>query len=122
LRPGATRIDDTEPLREPVRVRHLLTHTAGFTYGFTQPDAPIAAAYREARILDPRLDLAQMVEALGRVPLLFQPGSAWNYSVATDVVGRLVEVVSGQALDDYFREHIFAPLGMHDTFFSVPPE
>lgn len=122
LRPGATRIDDTEPLREPVRIRHLLTHTAGFTYGFTQPDAPIAAAYREARILDPRLDLAQMVEALGRVPLLFQPGSAWNYSVATDVVGRLVEVVSGQALDDYFREHIFAPLGMDDTFFSVPPE
>jgi CubicO group peptidase (beta-lactamase class C family) len=122
LRPGATRVEDTEPAREPVRIRHLLTHTAGFTYGFTQPDAPIAKAYREARVLDPALDLAQMMEALGRLPLRFEPGSAWNYSVATDVVGRLVEVVSGLELDAYFRRHVFAPLGMHDTFFSVPAE
>jgi len=122
LRPGATRIDDTEPAREPVRIRHLLTHTAGFTYAFTQPDAPISKAYRQARVLDPKLDLAQMTEALGTLPLLFEPGSAWNYSVATDVVGRLVEVVSGQKLDAYFQEHVFAPLGMHDTFFAVPPD
>lgn len=122
LRPGATSVADTVPAREPVRIRHLLTHTAGFTYGFTQPDAPISAAYREARVLDPALDLAQMMEALARVPLLFEPGSAWNYSVATDVVGRLVEVLSGQKLDDYFRQRIFAPLDMHDTFFCVPPD
>jgi CubicO group peptidase (beta-lactamase class C family) len=122
LRPGATSVDDALPAREPVRIRHLLTHTAGFTYGFTQPEAPISAAYREARVMDHALDLAQMMESLARVPLLFEPGSAWNYSVATDVVGRLVEVVSGQKLDDYFRQHIFAPLGMHDTFFSVPPD
>lgn len=122
LRPGATSVEDTVPAREPVRIRHLLTHTAGFTYAFTQPDAPISAAYRDARILDPKLDLGQMMEALARVPLLFEPGSAWNYSVATDVAGRLVEVVSGQKLDDYFRQHIFAPLGMQDTFFTVPPE
>lgn len=122
LRPGATVIEDTEPAREPVRIRHLLTHTAGFTYGFTQPDHPISAAYHEARLLDPTFDLAQTMDALARVPLLFEPGSAWSYSVATDVVGRLVEVVSGQKLDDYFRQHIFAPLGMHDTWFSVPPE
>ena len=122
LRPGATDIADTEPAREPVRIRHLLTHTAGFTYGFTQPGTPIAEAHRQARVLHPQLDLAQMMEALATVPLLFEPGSAWNYSVATDVVGRLVEVVSGQTLDDYFRQHIFAPLDMHDTFFSVPPE
>lgn len=122
LRPGAVSIDDAEPAREPVRIRHLLTHTAGFTYAFTQPDAPISKAYSQARVLDPRLDLAQMMEALASVPLLFEPGSAWNYSVATEVVGRLVEVVSGQRLDDYFRQHIFAPLGMHDTFFTVPLE
>jgi CubicO group peptidase (beta-lactamase class C family) len=122
LRPGATRIDDTAPAREPVRIRHLLTHTAGFTYGFTQPEAPISKAYRAARVLDPQRDLAQMMEALGSVPLLFEPGSCWNYSVATDVVGRLVEVVSGQKLDEYLGRHIFAPLGMHDTFFTVPPE
>jgi CubicO group peptidase (beta-lactamase class C family) len=95
LRPGATRVDDSEPAREPVRIRHLQTHTAGFTYGFTQPGAPIAVAYREARVLDPALDLAQMMEALGRLPLLFEPGSACIFSVATDVVGRLLEVVSG---------------------------
>jgi CubicO group peptidase (beta-lactamase class C family) len=122
LRPGATSVADAEPAREPVRIRHLMTHTAGFTYGFTQPDAPISQAYGEARVLDPRRDLAQMVEALGRLPLLFEPGSAWNYSVATDVLARLVEVVSGQKLDDYFRQHIFVPLGMHDTFFAVPPD
>ena len=122
LRPGATHIADTEPAREPVRIRHLLTHTAGFTYGFTQPGSPLAKAYGDARILHPQLDLAQMVDALGRLPLLFEPGSAWNYSVATDVVGRLVEVVSGRKLDACFREHIFAPLGMDDTFFSVPAQ
>jgi CubicO group peptidase (beta-lactamase class C family) len=122
LRPGATSVEDTVPAREPVRVRHLLTHTAGFTYGFTQPDAPIAKAYAQARVLHPQRDLAQMMEALGTLPLLFEPGTAWNYSVGTDVVGRLVEVVSGQRLDEYFREHIFAPLGMRDTFFHVPAE
>jgi CubicO group peptidase (beta-lactamase class C family) len=122
LRPGATSVEDTVPAREPVRIRHLLTHTAGFTYAFTQPDAPIAAAYRAARVLDPALDLAHMMDALAGVPLLFEPGTAWNYSVATDIVGRVVEVVAGQKLDDYFRQHIFAPLCMHDTFFSVPPE
>lgn len=121
LRPGAQSLDDTEPAREPVRIRHLLTHTAGLTYGFLQPEAPIAKAHADARVLDPALDLVHMMEALGRLPLLFQPGSQWNYSVATDVVGRLVEVVSGQPLDAYFRRHIFEPLGMHDTFFFVPP-
>lgn len=121
LRPGATTLDDTEPA-QPVRIRHLLTHTAGFTYAFLQPDATIAKAYVAAGLVDPSLDLAAMMEALGRLPLLFQPGSRWNYSVATDVVGRLVEVVSGQALDAYFQQHVFDPLGMRDTFFFVPPE
>lgn len=120
LRPGAATVDDTEPAREPVRIRHLLTHTAGFTYSFLHPDTPIARAYTAAGMGDPSLDLARMMEALGRLPLLFQPGSAWNYSVATDVVGRLVEVVSGQRLDACLRRHIFEPLGMHDTFFVVP--
>jgi CubicO group peptidase (beta-lactamase class C family) len=120
LRPGATALDDTEPAREPVRIRHLLTHTAGFTYGFLQPDAPIAKAYAAAGVGDPWRDLEQMTDALGTLPLLFQPGSAWNYSVATDVVGRLVEVVSGQRVDAYFQRNIFDPLGMRDTFFVVP--
>jgi CubicO group peptidase (beta-lactamase class C family) len=122
LRPGATTIGDGVPAREPVRVRHLLTHTAGFTYGFTQPGTPIAEAYRAARIGDPALDLAQMTQALAGVPLLFEPGTGWSYSVATDVAGRLVEVVSGQTLDAYFQQHVFEPLGMRDTFFHLPPD
>jgi len=121
LRPGASALDATEPLREPVRLRHLLTHTAGFTYAFLQPNAPIARAYMAAGLADPALSLAQMMEALGRLPLLFQPGADWNYSVATDVVGRVIEVVSGEPLDRHFQRHVFDPLGMHDTFFFVPP-
>jgi CubicO group peptidase (beta-lactamase class C family) len=122
LRPGATSLDDTEPLREPVRLRHLLTHTAGFTYAFLQPNAPIAKAYMAAGMADPALTLAQTTEALARLPLLFQPGADWNYSVATDVMGRVIEVVTGEALDVHFRRHVFEPLGLHDTFFFVPPE
>ncbi|WP_299787088.1 serine hydrolase domain-containing protein [Ramlibacter sp.] len=122
LKPGATSLADTEAAREPVRIRHLMTHTAGFTYGFTQPDAPIAKAYADARILHPALDLGQMCEALATVPLLFQPGAAWNYSIATDVLGHVVELVQGQALDACFRRQVFEPLGMQDTFFFVPPE
>jgi CubicO group peptidase (beta-lactamase class C family) len=122
LRPGAASLADTEPAREPVRIRHLMTHTAGFTYAFVQPDAPIAKAYNDARINDHRLTLAQMCEALGTLPLLFQPGSAWNYSVATDVLGHVVEIVNGEPLDACFRRQVFEPLGMDDTFFTVPPE
>lgn len=122
LRPGAKDLEDCEPAREPVRIRHLLTHTAGFTYAFLDPAAPIAKAYVAAGMVDPARDLEQMMQALGTLPLLFQPGTAWNYSVATDVVGRLVEVVSGLPLDAYFQRHIFEPLGMRDTFFFVPPD
>lgn len=120
LPPGATSVADTQPAREPVRIRHVLTHTAGFTYAFTKPDAPLAKAYVAAGMTDPQRDLEREMEALGTLPLLFEPGSAWNYSVATDVVGRLVEVLSGEKLDAYFQRHIFAPLGMQDTFFFVP--
>lgn len=120
LRPGATSLDDTEAAREPVRVRHLLTHTAGFTYGFLDPSAPIAKAYADAGMLDPAVSLADQITRLARLPLLFEPGTRWNYSVATDVVGRLVEVLSGTTLDDYFRRHVFEPAGMTDTGFVVP--
>lgn len=122
LRPAATALDDTGPLREPPRIRHLLTHTAGLTYGFLDPEAPIARAYVRSGIPDPSLSLAGMVDALGQLPLLFQPGSDWNYSVGLDVVGRVIEVVTGQPLDAVFRQRVFEPLGMHDTFFVVPPD
>jgi CubicO group peptidase (beta-lactamase class C family) len=122
LRAGATSLDDTEPAREPIRIRHLLTHTSGLTYWFLEPHHPISKAYLAAGIASSKLTLAQQMDALGTLPLIFQPGTNWAYSVATDVVGRLVEVLSGQAIDEYFRQHIFEPLGMHDTFFAVPPD
>ncbi|MBO4209298.1 serine hydrolase domain-containing protein [Micromonospora echinofusca] len=107
----------TVPATEPIRVWHLLTHTAGLTYGFMQTSV-VDGIYRAAGydLLPPAdVDLATACTAFGELPLLFQPGSAWGYSVATDVLGRLVEVVSGQSLDAFFAERIFAPLGMTDT-------
>jgi CubicO group peptidase (beta-lactamase class C family) len=120
LRPGAASLADTEPLREPVRLRHLLTHTAGFTYPFLEPQAPISAAYLAARTPDPALTLAQMMDGLAGLPLLFQPGTDWNYSVAIDVVGRVIEIVAGEPLDRCLQRLVLEPLGLHDTFFFVP--
>src|SRR5436190_6383985 len=106
---------------EPMLVWHLLTHTSGLTYGFQQAN-PVDEAYRAAGfILDPPLehDLASACDVWAGLPLLFEPGAEWNYSVSTDVVGRIVEVISGQSLADFFAQRIFAPLGMTDTGFSV---
>ncbi|MDQ6840674.1 MAG: beta-lactamase family protein [Actinomycetota bacterium] len=111
----------TRPAMEPIRVWHLLTHTAGLTYGFHHAH-PVDALYRAAGFEwgSPRdLDLAGVCDAYAQLPLLFDPGAEWNYSVATDVLGRLVEVVSGQSLDRFFAERIFGPLGMTDAGFFV---
>lgn len=111
----------TRPALEPVRVWHLLTHTAGLAYGF-QRVGVVDQLYRRAgfdRGLPPELDLAQVVDRWAGLPLLFEPGSSWNYSVATDVLGRVVEVASGLPLDRFMSERIFQPLGMGDTGFHV---
>jgi len=112
----------TRPAIEPVRIWHLLTHTAGLTYGFHYA-SPVDAMYRHAGLEwgTPRgADLEAVCDLYGGFPLLFEPGTEWNYSVATDVVGRLIEVVSGQPLDQFLRERVFAPLGMTDTGFHAP--
>jgi CubicO group peptidase (beta-lactamase class C family) len=109
----------TEPATRPLRLWHLLTHTAGLTYGFHYAH-PVDEMYRAAGFLwapPEGRDLAECCELWAGLPLLFEPGSEWNYSVASDVLGRVVEVVSGQPLDRYFSEHIFGPLGMVDTGF-----
>ncbi|MFL5792596.1 MAG: serine hydrolase domain-containing protein, partial [Actinomycetota bacterium] len=111
----------TEPATQPVRLWHLLTHTAGLTYGFHHAH-PVDAMYRAAGfewVAPEGHDLAQCCDLWAGLPLLFEPGSEWNYSVASDVLGRVVEVVSGQPLDRYFQERIFGPLGMTDTGFWV---
>jgi CubicO group peptidase (beta-lactamase class C family) len=113
----------TVPATEPVRVWHLLTHTAGLTYGFHRVH-PVDALYRAAGFEwgTPRgADLAQACDLWAGLPLLFQPGAEWNYSVATDVLGRVVEVASGQRLDEFFTDQIFGPLGMTDTAFWADP-
>jgi CubicO group peptidase (beta-lactamase class C family) len=112
----------TEPATEPLRMWHLLTHTSGLTYGFHHAH-PVDRLYREAGFewgAPPDLDLAGCVDAWASLPLLFQPGSEWNYGVSTDVLGRVIEVISGEPLDEHLRERVFEPLGMTDTGFHVP--
>jgi CubicO group peptidase (beta-lactamase class C family) len=111
----------TVPAIEPIRVWHLLTHTAGLTYGFMQTST-VDGLYRAAgyELEAPvGVDLAGACDAWARLPLLFQPGSRFGYSVATDVLGRLVEVISGQTLAEFFTERILGPLGMTDTRWWV---
>lgn len=113
----------TVPAVEPVRVWHLLTHTSGLTYGFMQTSV-VDALYRRAGFdtaPSPDLDLAGLCDGWASLPLLFQPGSAWGYSVATDVLGRVIEVVTGQSLDAVISERILRPLGMTDTRWWVEP-
>ncbi len=122
----------------PMTIRDVLSHQSGLTYGF-QVRNSVDAAYRQLRIMEregppalgPARDsatetepetLASSIEKLSKLPLLFSPGTAWNYSISTDVCGYLVEVISGKPFDVYLQERIFAPLGMVDSGFSVPDE
>lgn len=120
---GDAPITSTVPQQLPMQVRQLMNHTAGLTYGFMST-TPVDALYRERAIeFQSRSEsLADIVTRLAGIPLLCQPGSQWNYSVATDVLGRLVEVWSGMSLAEFCQQHIFAPLQMHDTAFWVPEE
>ena len=122
LRPGAATLDDTEPARGPITIRHLLSHSAGLSYGIFDPGTLIYAAYNERNVLDPNTPLADMMDTLARLPLVFHPGTGWEYSVATDVVARLIEVISGQRFDRFLQSRVFDPLGMVDTGFTVPVE
>lgn len=114
--------DENEvPAQRPMTVRDLLRHTSGLTYGFFG-DTAVDRQYQQAGILSRDQDLAEMVGKLSKIPLLHQPGTKFHYSVSTDVLGRVVEVASGQPLDQFFHARIFEPLKMDDTFFTVPEE
>ncbi len=104
----------------PITIKHLLTHTAGFAYDFSAKE-PVKTLYQRADILESS-SLKEFVERLAKLPLVQQPGAAFNYGVNTDVLGYVVEVVSGQPLEVYLQKRIFDPLGMKDTDFDVPPE
>ena len=104
----------------PITLEHLLTHTSGLSYGFFGQSA-VDSIYMRANLLSPAHTVRQFADSLAQLPLAFSPGEAWNYSMAIDVLGRVVEVASGQTLDDFLRQEIFAPLDMHETAFHVLP-
>jgi CubicO group peptidase (beta-lactamase class C family) len=111
----------TLPAERPVTVHDVLRHTAGFTAGF-QVGNPVSGLYRDAGLGDlrrPRFTLAEAMGRLGELPLVSQPGEQWHYGMSTDVVGRIVEVISGLPLNEYLDRHVFEPLGMVDTNFWV---
>jgi len=122
-----TKSDDGEsrhkevPVERPITVRDLLRHTSGFTYGFFG-NSEVDKRYRKAGVLVTDQTLVDTVKKLSQIPLKHQPGSRWHYSVSTDVLGRVIEVASGQSLDQFFQKRIFEPLGMKDTFFTVPQD
>ncbi len=126
LKANAATIDETEPALSSIQVKQIMSHTAGFSYGFIEPNSVIDTAYN-AQAINPfapgsEMTLESMCQALGKLPLVYEPGTFWRYSFATDVLARLIEVISGQRFDAYLKETIFEPLKMHDTDFYVPEE
>ncbi|MFI6370419.1 serine hydrolase domain-containing protein [Streptomyces sp. NPDC050546] len=114
----------TRPADGPILVRHLMTHTSGLTFGFYHTH-PVDALYRAAGLessVPPGADLAETIEVYASLPLQFEPGTEWNYSVASNVLGRIIEVVTGQPLDVFCAERVFGPLGMTDAGFHVTDE
>ena len=107
--------------KRPITIQDLLRHTSGLTYAFTGVSA-VQRLYAKARLGAPDLTNAQLVAALAKLPLIDQPGTSWDYGHSTDVVGRIIEIVSGQTLGAFLRERIFAPLGMRDTGFAARAE
>ena len=108
------------PPQRQMTIEHLMTHTAGLTNGW-HPEDPVERAYRDAALRQSP-DLKSFLEKLATLPLRFEPGTRYHYSVATDVLGALVERLSGQTLEHFFQTRIFDPLEMHDTFFNVPDD
>ncbi len=120
---GAIPAFETLPCQRPMTIRDLLRHTSGLTYDFLR-ETNIDYAYRKLQVGNPRPDyrLQDMIEQLAELPLEFSPGQRWNYSLATDVVGYLIEVISGQTLPEFLQQTLFEPLGMVDTGFDVTPD
>jgi CubicO group peptidase (beta-lactamase class C family) len=117
---GATSIDQTEACATPT-LHQLLTHTSGLSYGFNPGVLGAEMAEQHIEFRGDKLTMTQMADKVAALPLAFAPGSRWEYSVATDVLGRVIEVVTGKTLEQFFIDEIFDPLGMSETRFVVPP-
>jgi len=111
----------TEPLARPITIEDLLRHTSGLTYGF-YGDSPIRKLYASAGLFDGDIDNAQFAERIAKLPLAEQPGKLWDYGHSTDVLGRVIEVVSGQSLFQFEKQRLLDPLGMTETVFYVADE
>ena len=105
-------------VRETITLKHLLTHTAGFSYGWT--DHPVDLAYKEIDLLRNNVKSSDdFIRKVSKAPLIHHPGEKWHYSIATDLVGILIERISGQSLEAYLKQNLFNPLAMKDTGFSL---
>lgn len=125
LKPDATSAADTVPAQNLITIRHLLSHSAGLSYGFVEPTSVIDQAYAAGGVDvlgAAEVDLEEFCGQIAKLPLAFEPGTSWRYSVATDICARLVEVLSGQKFDEFLQQRIFQPLGMTDTDFWVPED
>lgn len=111
-----------EPLQRPITIQHLFTHTAGLTYSFME-DSPVSALHMAAGLMSNTTSpLEKLIGELARLPLAYQPGTRWHYSMSIDVLAHLIEILSGQPLGSFLQERLFGPLGMNDTGFSVPAD
>jgi CubicO group peptidase (beta-lactamase class C family) len=110
----------TEPAKSPITILDLFLHTSGLSYGFT--NSPVDKLYQKFNVRGEGRNGAQAMAELAKLPLAYQPGTTWNYSVSTDVIGYLVEVLSGQPLGSFLQQHVFTPLNMKDTGFHVPKD
>ena len=121
-RMGSTNNPVLDPVTEPMQLWHLMSHTSGLTYGFVYSH-PVDALYRQAGFewgVPDGIDLAGICDRLAGLPLVFQPGTEWTYSMGLDVLGRVIEVITGTSFDEYLRANVLEPLGMTDTGWSVP--
>ena len=122
LKADAKSIEDVEEAQSPVIISQLLSHSAGLSYGFIEPDSIVDRAYNASGVdalSQSSMDLEELCNLIARQPLAYQPGTSWRYSFATDVCARLVEIISGKAFDEFLQENLFEPLNMKDTGFWV---
>jgi CubicO group peptidase (beta-lactamase class C family) len=110
---------DLAPLKRPITVQDLMRHTSGLTYGFTG-GSPVQKLIKAANVVDSNRTLAENVDAMAALPLMHQPGEVWEYSLSTDVLGRIVEIVAGARLSEALQKRVFGPLDMRDTAFFTP--
>ena len=122
LKPGATTLSDTVALQADITVRHLLSHQAGLSHGVFDPGTLIYNAYHAAGVRRPDTTLKVLMDQLASLPLIFQPGEGWEYSMATDVLARLVEIATGQTFDSALQTRLLGPLGMVDTGYLLRPD